>query len=564
MKIRYSDLTSALGFFLFFSFIFIQFPLQGSLPGKVDSWFYLTAFKCINNYILHFFTGGHLGTALYPEINVFTFGNYSFGQAIFFIPFKWAGLNDIWAYYFFITILFSLNAYAVYLISRHFSITGFFSFLCGLMFAANNYAYATADNVDALFLSVGLLGFFYLQKYFEHFRPAHLYLAVILLGLEVYFSSYGFLFTAIAFILYSLFFIPNIFNHWKSLLIATILAILVIYPYLHLYILNAPISSGYNPASNLYGASKASLKLIDFFRPLKYNIYYNLTTHGDFTWLYKTRSVFIGIALPLLGLAGVFILSGKRRNFLLSVIIIFFIIACGAYLPFENTEIPGPLYRLYEQFHINHLLRISVRAYFFVVLAIALGAAKMLQTIAQSRAVLAAGFFLLIFIENTPSKFETYHSQQWIDISDRIPRFDSNAIVLNLPSSIFSHFYPKFKPECNNRTDYEFEFMREYFYMYQQTLHKANTINAFVGFIPASRMNNQFLIDGITEGSKECLEKIIERNRLTHIVFHKRLLNGCSYSLVLSLLNSCPILKKDTETDDFIVYKVYNSNSIVS
>ncbi len=546
-------------YLLLFSLLFLQFPLSGSLPGKGDNWFFLAAYRNIANYFSGLLNGTYLGTVIYPEHNVYEFGNYSPGQALFFLPFIYVGFDDLFAYYCFNVILFTLNAFTVYLISGKFGIQSRASFFCGLFFAGSNFAFGNLDNPDALFLSFGFLSVFFLLRFLKNFRNKNLLWSFSSLGVQVYFSSYGFLFSALMLGIIGLFNLRELVipSRLKVLFLGGIILLAIISPFLNVYFFAPSILSAYNPAGLISDAGKASLKIVDFFHPLQNNMYYSIMPHNDSNWLYKTKSAFTGFALPLAGLFGLLKFKSLHKKYLISAFLLFLFVAFGPFFPLENKEIPSPLYWIYYKFSINQYLRISVRAYFFCVLVLSLGAAKFIEWIYFSYSKKAAIILpLFILIENTPYSFEKYESKPLMDLAFRIPDFENHSVILNLPSSLYSDHYPLFQRECRERKDYEFEAVREHIYMYEQTLHRANTINGLTGFIPQSRIKNQLLIDRVTNGDMTGLNQLIRNNGLTHVIWQKKLTNGCNYTIALDLLNKSPNLKMVTDNEDITVYKV--------
>ncbi len=542
-------------YFTWFGLLFLQYPLHDSLPGKLDTWFYLNAFKSISNYILAFFTGDPVGTALYPEAALYLYGNYSFGQAVVFLPFKWLGLSDITAYYLFMVSLFTLNAWSVMKLAGLWIDDTPVAFTAGLIFASSNFMLANTDNPDAIFVAAGVLSIYLLWKWFENGRVRDIILCGVMAGLEVYLSSYAFLFTVILLGL-TIGWNINKLRNGKQIVIGFLGFImfgLVIWPYCSMYIFSDHLSGSFNPANSIKVADAVSLTWRDLISPLPHNLFYHDLARLDDNWLYKSKSAFLGFLIPLLGVAGW--MTIRRKLWFIVAFVLFLLLAIGPYIGPEDAK--APFYFLYDKFHFHSLFRISIRAYYFCSLLLIIPAVFMANKLARKTQfphLILSLLVLLILVENVPYKLRTYESAGLIVISESVPDFDNDAVILNLPSSIYSDHIEDFKHPCEaSKENYEFEIIREYLYVYQQTLHKANVLNGFPGFIPDSRMQNQLWIQDISKGSN--LKKLISSNDLNYIMWHKKLTNNCDHEDWLSFFNENHLLSKVSENEFNILYK---------
>lgn len=542
-------------YLVIFAVVFLQFPLQGSLPGKLDTWFYLNAFRSIGNYLQAWLTGVPVGTALYPEAALYLFGNYSFGQSVFYLPFQWLGMNDIWAYYCFAVCLFALNAWSVMALAGVWIKSRPAAFAAGLIFASTNFMFGNLDNPDAIFLAPGIAAVWALWKWSETRNPAFVLLAGLLGGAEVYFSSYAFLFTAVLMAV-TLVFTARQWASWR--MVATGLAgfamfLLVIWPYCDMYIFTDRLSSGYNPAHSIKVADAVSLTWEDLFTPLPDNLFYAYRAKQEDNWIFKAKSAFTGFLIPLLGIIGwAFI---RRRGWFIAAFVVFVLLAIGPYV--GQNDHKAPLYFLYEHFHIHNLFRISIRAYFFAILVLVVPAVFLAHRWSQRTPwprLVFAGFVVLMLAENVPLKLRTYNSAELMQLSRELPDFDNGAVLLNLPSSFYSGHIPGFRYPCEeSKVNYEFEFLREYQYVYQQTVHEANTVNGFPGFIPHTRMRNQRWIQDV--GSQGYLDSLIHYNKLDYLVWHKAMENGCDYSGLMDFFSNSPLLTLETELPNHLIYR---------
>lgn len=554
----------ALGFYVvIFGALFLQFPLAGSLPGKVDTWFFVAAFNAIGSNLHAFFGHTVIGSAMYPAANTIYWGNYSFGQAIFFLPFRYLGFSDIYSYYFLVVAIFSLNAFGVFLINTKLGLRNGFAFIGGIFFACCNFSFGTLDNPDALFFGNCFLSIYFFIKYLESPKWRDVIVAALLAATGVYFSSYNFLFNVLILGICLFLYNPAFVFKPKALLqliLCSVMAIIVLIPYLKIYVLSNHLLSGFNPAHDIHSIVFTSIHFKDLFRVIPGNVLYPISTDMDVNWLYKTRSLFTGISLAILSIAGLAVVK-KYRLLVVTTWLIFFLISVGPFLVFNGNYYEAPMYVFYKYVHINNFFRINIRAYFGCVLVMSFLGAAALQYLSTSIKyswliiIVLVAFFCL---ENIPYEFQKYPSKILLEqAGDMIyPNGKELKNVMHLPSSIAVINYPGFKQECAHSEikDYEFCITRDYIYMWLQAKSRQNIINGFTGFLPHQRVANQFWIQDILVNGN--LDRLIDSNGLTNIVFHKKFRNGCDYTDVVSMLKGSPRLNLISETDKIIGFDV--------
>ena len=194
-------------FGIIFLTLFWQFPINKSLPGNCDS---LLAIALSNLYwekIVLLFKGKSLATALFPALNVHAYGDYCTGLAAIFLFFKFLTQNDIWAYYFFITTIFTLNAFALFRFSLFFVTKPIFAVISALIFTLSNFSLTNIDDPNIIFFFFPLMGLFYFYKGIESGENKNFYRAFFLWGAQIYFGFYVFL---LQFILVPILIIPKI------------------------------------------------------------------------------------------------------------------------------------------------------------------------------------------------------------------------------------------------------------------------------------------------------------------------------------------------------------------
>ncbi len=559
--------TALLLYFTGFLLLFVQFPLSGSLPGKVDTWFFVAAFNTIGAYLHSLFAGAQVGSAMYPAANTIFWGNYSYGQAIFFLPFKYLGFSDIWSYYFLTVSIFSLNAWGVYLISNRLGLSAIFAFIAGLFFSCCNFSFGNFDNPDALFFGCCFLSVYLFLKYLDEGAWPQILLSAALAALGVYFSSYNFLFTFILLVaglfLYKGRFSFNV-NTVKQMIAASLLALVILIPYLYIYVFSQYMLNAFNPAGQIKDLWYVSLHPSDLLRVIKGNLLYPVSKDMDVNWLYKTRAAFTGLSLVILAIGGVFV-AQKQRVFIGIVFLIFLILAIGPYIVIQGNYYPALMFPFYKYGHINNYFRINIRAYFLCVFAMSFLGARALQYISGKFgygkwiAVIAVIFFGL---ENIPYSFQKYPSAELMNNAGDIEYKQSGRLqnIMHLPSNISVAHHPDFRAECADSTmsDYEFGIIRDYLYMWLVAKNHQNTINGMTGFLPKQRVSNQILIQDITVPGN--LAKLINNNKLSYVLFHKKFTNGCDYTNVTSLLRSSPYLRLVSDNDNVMAFEVLSKH----
>ena len=148
MENRFNSKTSLILFgacFLFFLLLFIQFPINGNLPGNADTWLVgITIPNALRIKFLSLFTGLKTGTSMFPE-NFLAFGETAPGCSVIFSVFRIITRDDIVAYYFFISVLFSINAFGAAALARAYGAKTGPSVVAGFAFSCSNFIIANID-----------------------------------------------------------------------------------------------------------------------------------------------------------------------------------------------------------------------------------------------------------------------------------------------------------------------------------------------------------------------------------------------------------------------------------
>ncbi|MDH5580750.1 MAG: hypothetical protein OEY33_02510, partial [Bdellovibrionales bacterium] len=183
-------------FLLFYLILFLQFPLKGDLPGNCDS---LLAIALSNNYFNKVFYNLDL-SSLYPATSVHAYGDLAPLLASLFTFFKLISFDDLYAYYFFIVFIFSLNAFAFYKLAFQTTKKNDVAIVIGLMFSLSTPFFAHIDDPNIIFLFFPLMLLYNLFCYKDTGQQKYATYAMICLGLQIYFGFYIFLFSIFFFL----------------------------------------------------------------------------------------------------------------------------------------------------------------------------------------------------------------------------------------------------------------------------------------------------------------------------------------------------------------------------
>ncbi|MCO5229654.1 MAG: hypothetical protein M9958_00720 [Chitinophagales bacterium] len=539
---------------------FIQLPIQGSLPGKIDNWFYLATNEYLYNFIANGFSFDGIGTILYPSKSFLSQGNLSVGFSLVYIPLRAMNLPPVWIYWVICSLVFSLNAFGFYCLTKIFRLQVKWAFIGGLLFACSNYLQANIDNLDGLFWAFGLFSLSYLKRYFDQGDYRLIYKGALFLALQLYFSSYMFFLTGLIWAYYLLFELFENYKLNKKVLINTIVSffivVFLISPIFYFLFIKNDNSQSFN-FLNITGANDTGLRLIDFIVYQANTFLGNKLLYAKDYWNEKTHAAGIGIITPIIGLYGLYRLKVGLKFWLLFLLIL--LLALGSFINLGQQRYFAPMFPLYEFLGLGSLIRIKIRLYIFIIFVIIVGWCYIMQKIEKELGFKKVVILLITvaIIENFPSQLRIYPSQKTINRLFETSNSYSleNRIVLNLPSSIYTQLYIPFFTNAKQLPDSDTEMAIEHQYMFLQTLNKSNSLNGDCAFIPNTRIKNQVLIFQMNNNEK--LDSLISINHLERIVIHKYnipLMNdGRELSYYKNALSMYPIL---FESDKILIYNV--------
>lgn len=548
-------------FLIIISLYFIQLPLNGSLPGKIDNWFYVY----VQEYLIEKMKNHSIGTSVYPESSFFPFGNLSIGFSIFYFPVRRLGLDVIWSFWWLTSVIYTLNAYGFYKLTSYFSIKRKIGFIGGLLFALSNYFIANSDNLDGLSCGFGLLSIYMLVKSNYFRKPQLLIFVAFLLGFQMYFSSYMFMLSGIVCAVYAMFYFiksKDKFLWFRYYFLLIVIVLIMIFPFVNIYFFKSGLIDSSNPV-NIGDADKyTNLYWKDLFRYLEGNILYgNIFLVTKDYWLDKLHTLGIGLSVLIMGCFGIWKIP--HRTFVYLLISIGLLLSIGPQIEIFGFEIKNLLFVILNFFSIDNLFRINIRSFIIILFCVWLGWSYILNKI-----VLEFGYrkvFILVvflaYIENIPASLKIYSSRELIDYAHEVKNLDfinSKDVVLNLPTYIYSSLYPEFYTKISDLPDSDIEAVIEHQYMLHQAWGNWNTINGIPGFLPKSRIKNQE--DVLKIENPIIRNELLNRNNISFIILHKKfvyMLKGGK-----SLLDYEVILNEYDKVFDNGEMTVYKTNSI--
>jgi hypothetical protein len=548
---------------IFFLTLFIQFPLKKSLPGNCDTWHAISLSNIYKNKVKNLVQGNTPASSMYPAKNIYSYGESSMGGSLIFIFFRTMGFNNINAYYLYISCLFSLTAFGIFILANSYINHPGASFLAGFIFTCSNLMFAHIDDSILMFYFFPALSMFFLKQYFFTEKIKNIYIAALLGGIQVYFSLYVFIYQTLA--LFSLlaanYKLVLKRTTQKVFIKASILYVLFALPFFLFYLntlLYLEIASPWNN-SVLHHIEVFSLQLTDIFKILPDNLLYSNIpqTEESVFWNYIRHHAFLGIIAPALAIMSLKKLTpGKLELVIIMFIGLFF--SFGYSIRIGETLIHTPMYYIYHYLPLTRYIRVPIRAYFLVSLSISILASHGLHSIfVRYKLQNRKKFFILIlilfihFLENTPFPLMSFKAEKLAAIPSSYKNFFKNQekkIILDLPTSLGTDF------QYSNRV--LFPYNREVIYMNWQTEHEHFILGGVNGYYPKSRVEVQ-----------KYVEKIPERNTLNYlnnlgvnyIVFHKNLLLPEERNPQISLDNSSE-LKKVHETIEIAIYQLNTKN----
>lgn len=519
MKIKQFDLNFILLLF-FISVLFLQFPLNGDLPGNTSSWLAIAFSNFYWEKVIEFFNGSNLTSFLFPDMNVLSYGQGGLLLSLIFIFFKVITQSDIWAYYFFIVLIFSSNAWALYWVFKKLSFQNVAAFIGSFFFTVNPFIFGNMDDPHEVFFPIAFLSLYYFYFFLKEEKNKYLITSLILAAIQIYFSVYIFLFLICGLIIMWLFNPQKRNIPYKVLF----LFISILVPFFYIYLKTYFTEIYINPFNTTAVIKDCSLGLMDFFSSMKGNLIYPEKIQDNnfpIFWAFIRRHAFLGIAFLTISITGLFRFSRKfKTNGLFFALVFFLVLSVGPYFKTPWIDIPMPLLIFYKLHDFFLFFRIPLRAFFFVILILSYLSAFQLNdwfSKKEKNKVLYLLFCILIIhsLETIPFPLPSFNASRYVSPSPAMIKFFKNkrgVVLLNLPSSIGTSF-------TKSENDI-YSYNRQVIYMNWKTKHHQNMIGGIHAYWPKFRFPQQQLFDHIPDPT--ALKQLSEQG-VTYISYHQNL-----------------------------------------
>lgn len=515
---------------IFFLLLFLQFPLNDSLPGNCDSLFVIAWGNDYLNRIISSFVETSAGVFLYPEAHFYRFGESSFGTVGIFMLFKLFGLNDIWAYYFYISSLFIFTAFGIFLLGSLYVKNRSSAFFGGLFFTCSTFVLANIDDFSVVCYAGPAFSAFFLKKYFIGKNNRHFIYTAIIGGLQAYVNLYVFCYQTI--ILLVMFLLNIKKEHWrlslKSIISGFVIYIALPMPFVLLYYFTLTSGSFHDIWMDLQLIDGAILRPDNLLGSLQNNIIYPVRDayyEGITSWTESRKRAFIGLLVPLLALIGIF-----RRNKHCTTWIIAATLGLLLCLGIDlgigwEKRVVSVTHLMINFFPDVQFVRMPLRAFLIFLFSLSIIAAvgfdvcivglqKLKRKSIVSLVLFPTIIFGIMILENVPFPMAKYPLKKYVQIPTGYAKFfknKKNSIVLDLPTSLWS----------GNTSDLVFDYSREVIYMIWQTYHKQNSVVGVNGYYPQQRVDLQ---EKVLKLPAESSFKYLKNLNVEYVAFHKQMI----------------------------------------
>jgi len=549
--------------FLFFmgfcSLFFLQFPLQHSLVGDIDTIYNLALYHQMKNFVdLHLF-GIPTGLLCAPTDMPFqeqawiNFGaNYGIG--IIHILFNYLGMSDLWAHWLFMSLLFALNCFALFLLLKLLFENTLVCIAVAIIFNFAHFTLGNLDNINSVVFFLSYFALFFYKKYTNslggNIITKYFYWAVCLGAIQIYLSPYNFVIHTLIWVIFIIFYeLRHI--QWTTVrrfAIGFVIYTAIIFPYLYVFFISDLVSRDYNVYSTENFIHVQSLNFDDLWRVLKNHLYLKSELLLGSPLLSKLRACYLGIVLYILAIIGLF--HKKNRALGITLVIVGVIISVGPYVSYQNMRLYPSfiMHPFYEMLDLYDKISVPIRFFFIAVLGICIlggNGLMLIYKLKKGAFLISIILFGLVLLENIPLKMEVYDHQFLLNMNKEVKEVLQNEelqLVYHMPSSLV---------EMNAN------YRREYIYMYWQHFHHQNVVNCFPPFMPGNRkeIDNQLMNFNETN-----LLNVIQKNRIDKIVFHKALVGNTSEAAQLDSLLSYPFLNIAYQNKETLIFDIVFQN----
>ncbi|MCB9204954.1 MAG: hypothetical protein H6603_08260 [Flavobacteriales bacterium] len=508
-------------YLLFFLTYFVQYPINGSLPGNLDTWWFIHVFEQLN-FAKLFEDSQHSGIAGYPDGNLLLLGDFSLATSFIFNLIHLLIANKIIAYYILVSLIFSLNSFSMFVLGKHFFYRIGVRFYTGFVFGAGPFFIGGIDNLGAFTVYPAVLGLHFFLNCLQRQNIGDL-LGFTSFAILQIFSGYYF-FVLGGLICLILFLEKSVRQKEMPLsgpmVLASVVALCVFISFSMLYHHKISELSAVNPI-DVFNEETIRLLPRDLFRPHSNNlIYKQVPVRENFEVLNGIHSLFMGWLVWILAFVAIVKSQSNYKFILVLLLIAGVVIAFGASVEIFGTTFKMPMYYVFKYLD-SGVIRVSIQAYFISHLALCILAGLGFSTVMTyvKTPILYIVFPVIFVVECLAFPLPSYNSQPYLNISNEyqrvIDRHSNRSIqtILDLPSSLYSDV-------CLNDDLYPYSI--DFIYTNWQTQHHHNILNGRAGFIPFNRLVVDSLVQNLD--SSESMSKLISDYGLTMISVHKWLM----------------------------------------
>lgn len=594
--LKIKDSYILLLFVLIFTLLFVQFPLNDSFAGNCDTLIGIARFNFYLNKIKSFFFHDY-SNFLYPEMFHGKFGETVHLLSLPYIFFRIIGFGDVLSYYFFLVLIFSINSYTLFKLSKFYFTDIRSSFFAAIVFSLSNFTFGHIDDPHIIFFGFAFLALINFHLFLETHKIKYFFYLTLLSIIQINSSAYNY------FSLLLLLFCFSTFNWTKmkpkkkffqksiALFILVNLIFGISFFFSNIKLLGQ--KDFYNPWNNRAISNLHSfISLGDFFKKLPGNIYkkegdvqnveeesgnwnaYYLNGYQSYiypfpkdtkfkfkvppksriTYHQLRRSGFLGFSTLLLLLIGILnIRRLKGKGEILSLFFIGLLFSFGPLILINNTIIKTPLFPFYEYFDFIGYFRVPTRIFFLSLFSIALLCGHGLNNVLSLKKlslgfknILMIGIISIFLLENCPTSFKKYrHQPTPLNLFSVIPK-DSKDTILHLPSEIGLLF--------SDDTGDFFNYSREFIYMNWHNYHKKKILNGASSYYSKTRALDQNYIDKIPQ--ENSLKYLSQKRGVKYIAIHPHLILNPREKLLIEKLKKSPFVKVINSYKENILLKL--------
>lgn len=538
-------------FVLFFIVIFlyyIRLPLSGSLPGDHDTWGNLSMFMDLCSRLTLDFIGHDFRTFLFPYPNPWSSFGLDFFSGIIWVLFYKFGLSEIWAYWFYISTILTLNSLGFMIFSQHFIKQKLISLAISLSFSLQVIVYANIDTPNVLSYFFYFIALHQLFLFFKLRSWKNIIIFSICSGLQLYAAPtvFIFLFFSIAtFILIEDKF--QLFKYFKFYATSFLIIAISATPYIsgYLFHLDGKNSLSFLNVNPLLLNRFLSIQWYDLFKFHPAHFFSKEASNWEQS-IGLLKNSFPGFIIFILASASLFL--KKSRRFII-LFLVLFLVGSGRYLFIsEHHFFPNPIDILLYRINFYNIFRVPVRVNMVLLFCLLCLSGIFLDkvfTYFKHGKYIVVAFLTFLILESILWKAKTYNSDVEIASFTKINPYvlskkDSFNIVLNIPSSLFSPYKDS----------------REFKYMINRFHQQNKTLNGSSAYLPESRIQLWKLLNEKNLNEKTLCDYLQEQKVDGVFVFKDFIEDDIDLNQVNIALN-CKCLEVQKTIDNIVLLKFH-------